>query len=104
MMVMLRDRALTWYRNNNQRWTVWEKFKTDFLRFCLSSRHFTRLEDDIRRRTQRAKEKLQDYAQAVQALMRHTAMTEEQKLERIYTNAQPDYLWYIRRRDFTDLA
>uniref|UniRef100_A0A1A9UD26 Uncharacterized protein n=1 Tax=Glossina austeni TaxID=7395 RepID=A0A1A9UD26_GLOAU len=25
---------------------------------------------------------------------------EQQKLERIYNNAQPDYLWHIRRRDF----
>lgn len=31
-------------------------------------------------------------------------MTEESKFEHMYTNAQPDYMWYIRRRGFTHLA
>lgn len=66
--------------------------------------HPTRLEHDIRRRTQRPRETFQDYVLALQDLMRHITMTEEQKLERIYMNAQSEYLWYIRRRDFTRLA
>uniref|UniRef100_A0A1A9VB53 Retrotrans_gag domain-containing protein n=1 Tax=Glossina austeni TaxID=7395 RepID=A0A1A9VB53_GLOAU len=103
MVVMLCDQALAWYRNNNQRWMAWEKFKTDFLRFFLPSRYLTRLEDDICRRTPRSREKFQDYVQALQDLMRHTAVREEQKLECIYTNAQSDYLWHIRR-NFTDLG
>uniref|UniRef100_A0A1B0ACH6 Uncharacterized protein n=1 Tax=Glossina pallidipes TaxID=7398 RepID=A0A1B0ACH6_GLOPL len=41
MVVMTRDRDLTWNRNNNQRWTAWEKFKTDFMKFFLSPRHLT---------------------------------------------------------------
>uniref|UniRef100_A0A1B0BYS5 Uncharacterized protein n=1 Tax=Glossina palpalis gambiensis TaxID=67801 RepID=A0A1B0BYS5_9MUSC len=32
MVVMLRERAITWYCNNNRRWTAREKFKADFLR------------------------------------------------------------------------
>uniref|UniRef100_A0A1B0BSI8 Retrotransposon gag domain-containing protein n=1 Tax=Glossina palpalis gambiensis TaxID=67801 RepID=A0A1B0BSI8_9MUSC len=32
MVVMLRDRALTWYRSNNQHWTSWEEFRADFMR------------------------------------------------------------------------
>uniref|UniRef100_A0A1B0GEL5 Uncharacterized protein n=1 Tax=Glossina morsitans morsitans TaxID=37546 RepID=A0A1B0GEL5_GLOMM len=37
-------------------------------------------------------------------MMRHTLMSEGQQLERIYMNAQPEYLWYIRRRDVTNLG
>uniref|UniRef100_A0A1A9ZW93 Retrotrans_gag domain-containing protein n=1 Tax=Glossina pallidipes TaxID=7398 RepID=A0A1A9ZW93_GLOPL len=104
MVVMLRDRALAWYRSNNQHWTSWEKFRTDFTRFFLSPRHLDRLEDDIRRRTQRPRENFQDYVLALQDMMRHILMSEGQQLEPIYMNAQPEYLWYIRRRDFNRLA
>uniref|UniRef100_A0A1A9ZGC0 Retrotrans_gag domain-containing protein n=1 Tax=Glossina pallidipes TaxID=7398 RepID=A0A1A9ZGC0_GLOPL len=104
MVVMLRDRALTWYRSNKQHWTSWEKFRADFTRLFLPPRHLDRLEDEIRRRTRRPREKFQDYVLALQELMRHTLMSEGQQLERIYTNAQPEYLWYIRRRDFNRLA
>uniref|UniRef100_A0A1A9VNW3 Retrotransposon gag domain-containing protein n=1 Tax=Glossina austeni TaxID=7395 RepID=A0A1A9VNW3_GLOAU len=93
MVVMLGDRALTWHRHG----------KAGFLKFMLPPRYFTQLEDDICRHTQRSKEKFQDYVLALHDLMRHTTLTEEQKLERIYANAQPDYMWYIRRRDFTNL-
>uniref|UniRef100_A0A1A9ZZU4 Retrotrans_gag domain-containing protein n=1 Tax=Glossina pallidipes TaxID=7398 RepID=A0A1A9ZZU4_GLOPL len=104
MVVMLRDRALTWYRSNNQQWTSWEKFRTDFTRFFVPLRHLDRLEDYIRRRTQRPRENFQDYVPPVQDMMRHTLMSEGQQLERIYMNAQPEYLRYIRRRDFSRLA
>uniref|UniRef100_A0A1A9V8F7 Retrotrans_gag domain-containing protein n=1 Tax=Glossina austeni TaxID=7395 RepID=A0A1A9V8F7_GLOAU len=57
---MLRDRALTWYRSNNQHWISWEKFRADFTRFFLPPRHLDRFEDDIRRRTQRPREKFHE--------------------------------------------
>lgn len=85
IVMMLRHRALTWYRNNNQQWTAWEKFKADFLRFYLPSRHF------IRRRTQRPTDKFQDCVLTLQDLKHHTMMREEHKLERIYTNSPTDY-------------
>uniref|UniRef100_A0A1A9UD02 Retrotrans_gag domain-containing protein n=1 Tax=Glossina austeni TaxID=7395 RepID=A0A1A9UD02_GLOAU len=102
MVVMLRDRALTWYCSNNQRWTSWEKFRTDFTRFFLPPRHLDGLEDDVRRRTQRPRENFQDYVLALQYTMRHTLMSEGQQLERIYMKAQPEYLWYIRRLAHSD--
>lgn len=41
---------------------------------------------------------------SMQDLMRHTDYTEEQRVERIFKNARPEYMWYIKRKDFTDLA
>ncbi|KAI8116242.1 hypothetical protein CVS40_11650 [Lucilia cuprina] len=35
--------------------------------------------------------------------MRHTNLTAEQTIERIFRNSQSDYQWYIRRQDFTTL-
>uniref|UniRef100_A0A1B0ACR2 Retrotrans_gag domain-containing protein n=1 Tax=Glossina pallidipes TaxID=7398 RepID=A0A1B0ACR2_GLOPL len=96
MVVMLRDRALTGYRSNNQHCISWEKFRADFTRFFLPPRHLDRLEDDIRRRTQRPRENFQDYVLALQDMMRHTPMSEGQQLDRIYTNAQPEYLWHTK--------
>uniref|UniRef100_A0A1A9VDC5 Retrotrans_gag domain-containing protein n=1 Tax=Glossina austeni TaxID=7395 RepID=A0A1A9VDC5_GLOAU len=104
MVAMLRYQALTWYRSNNQCWISWEKYRTDFTRFFLPPRHLDRLEDDIRQRTQRPREKFQDYILVLQDMMRHTLMSEGQQLDRIYMNAQPEYLWYTRRRDFHRLA
>lgn len=72
--------------------------------FFLPPRHLTRPKDDIPRRNQRTRDKFQDYVLALQDLMHYATMTEEQKLERIYMNAQPECLWYILRRDFTHLA
>lgn len=103
MPELFKDRALIWFRNNNKHWDTWESFKTDFLKFFLPSRYFEKLEDDVRRRYQRPRELFKDYVLSLQRLMRHTDMTEPQKLERIYRNAQPNYLWYIHRRDFTNL-
>uniref|UniRef100_A0A1B0G239 Uncharacterized protein n=1 Tax=Glossina morsitans morsitans TaxID=37546 RepID=A0A1B0G239_GLOMM len=37
-------------------------------------------------------------------MMRHTLMSQDQQLERNYMNAQPEFLWYIRHRDFSRLA
>lgn len=61
----------------------------DLLKFFLPSRYFNQLEDI---HTQRPKEPFEVYVLALQDLMRHTLMSEEQKLEHTYMNAQPDYL------------
>lgn len=103
MPEFFKDRALMWFRNNNKHWTSWEAFKSDFFKFFLPARFFEKLEDDIRRRCQRPRETFKDYVLSLQNLMRHTEMNEEQKLERIFRNLHPNYLWYIRRKDFTNL-
>ncbi|XP_037811072.1 uncharacterized protein LOC119603190 [Lucilia sericata] len=104
MPEFLRDRALIWFRNNNGHWQVWRSFKSDFLSFFLPSRYFEKLEDEIRKRIQRPREVFKNYVLSIQNLMRHSNLSEEQKLQRIFQNALPDYQWYIKRKDFSSLA
>lgn len=103
MPELLRDRALAWYRNNNQQWTLWSVFKQDFIRFFLSSRYRQRMEDEIRQRRQKPQENFKDYVLSLQTLMRHAGYTEEQKLDRILDNASQAVQLYIRRKDFSNL-
>ncbi|XP_073814279.1 uncharacterized protein isoform X1 [Musca autumnalis] len=103
MPEMMKGKALIWFRNNNQRWQTWADFREDFRRFFLPTRFWDHLEDDIRKRLQRPSEKFRDYALSLQNMMRHSNYSEEQKLERIFKNALPEYLWNIRRRDFKTL-
>lgn len=103
MPEVLRDNALIWYRTNNQHWQKWNLFRGDFLHFFLPSRYFEQLEDEIRRRKQKPRESFKAYTLCMQNLMRQTTYNEDQKLERIFRNALPEYLWYIRRRDFLTL-
>lgn len=104
MPEVLHGRALMWFRNNRKPWRSWEEFRKDFLKFFLPPRFMENLEDEIRQRKQKPRELFKDYMLAMQDLMRHTSYNEEQKMERIFKNALPEYLWYIRRRDFTNLA
>lgn len=103
MAVLLVDRGLLWYRNNNRRWTEWSLYKRDFLRYFLPSRFYEDLEDRIRQRHQQPKEKFKDYALEMQELMRHTDMSQERCLERTFRNMAYDYQMYIRRHDFRSL-
>lgn len=103
MSEFLKDRALIWYRNNNQHWDEWIGFREALLKFFLPSRYFEKLDDEIRRRSQRGRESFKDYSLAMQNLMRQGGYSEEQKLERIFRNADPKYHLYIRRRDFSSL-
>ncbi|XP_073831437.1 uncharacterized protein [Musca autumnalis] len=104
MPEVLHGRALMWYRNNRKPWRTWEAFRKDFLKFFLPPRFMENLEDEIRQRKQKPRELFKDYMLAMQDLMRHSDHTEEEKTERIFRNALPEYQWYIRRKDFGDLA
>ncbi|XP_073815797.1 uncharacterized protein [Musca autumnalis] len=104
MPEVLRDNALVWFRTNNQHWRKWKSFREDFMRFFLPARHFEHLEDEIRRRKQKPRESFKAYTLGMQNLMRHTNYENDQKLERIFRNALPEYQWYIRRRDFHTLG
>lgn len=71
MVIMLQDKALMWLMNNNRRWTEWEAFKKDFLRFLLPTRYFQTLEDEIQKRTQNSREAFKGFVLALQALMKY---------------------------------
>lgn len=103
MPELLRDGALMWFRNNNQHWHTWAAFRADFLAFFLPPRYFEDLDDDIRKRQQKARESFKDYVIAMQNMMRHANYTRERQLDRIFRNAHVDYQMYIRRKDFTNL-
>lgn len=100
MPEVLTGKALVWYRNNHGLWKTWAAFRSDFLGFFLPPRYIEHLEEEIRKRRQRPRETFKNYMLHMQNLMRHSSYTEEQRLERIFTNALPEYLWYIRRKDF----
>ncbi|XP_036320440.1 uncharacterized protein LOC118734952 [Rhagoletis pomonella] len=104
MAEMLSGTALHWYRNNNEHWTNWASLKREFLHFILQARYFERLEDNIRQRRQHPRGKCKDYVITIQNLMRHAGHSSEQRLERIFRNSHPEYLLYIKRRDFNTLT
>ncbi|XP_037943117.1 uncharacterized protein LOC119675967 [Teleopsis dalmanni] len=104
MPVLLEDKALMWYRNNNKQWNLWSSFKTDFLKFFLSSRYFDRLEDEVRARVQKEQESFKDYVLEIKYLMRHTGINQDSQLEQIYRNMRTEYQMYIKRRDFSSLT
>ncbi|XP_037929899.1 uncharacterized protein LOC119664498, partial [Teleopsis dalmanni] len=52
MTILLKDWAAMWYRNNNERWTLWSSFKADFLEFFLPYDYYERLAE---LRTERVK-------------------------------------------------
>ncbi|XP_037930870.1 uncharacterized protein LOC119665706 [Teleopsis dalmanni] len=85
MPILLEDKALMWYRNNNKQ-------------------YFKRLEDEVRTRLQKKQESFKDYLIEIKYLMRHTDMNQDSQLERIYRNMRTEYQMYIKRRDFSSLT
>lgn len=103
MPELLRDTALSWYRNNNRGWQNWLLFKDDFLSFFLPSRYMENLEHTIRTRKQKDQEKFKMYVIHLQELMRHAGYSSNQQLDMIYRNSRPEYQLYIKRMDFHTL-
>lgn len=100
---LLKDLALTWFRNNNKRWSSWENFRKDFLEFFLPSGYYVKLEDKIRTRKQHSGEMFKAYMLCLQELMRQAGYKNDKSLERLYENLCPEYKMYIKRRDFGNL-
>lgn len=74
MPEVLRDKSPMWHRNNNKKWTSWEAFNTDLLKFFLPPRYLERLEN--RGRAQRTSETFKDYVLAMQYQVRHSSRTD----------------------------
>lgn len=96
--------ALLWYRNNRIFWRTWEDFIKAFKKFYFPANFTVKLEDEIRARTQGARETARDFIVAITTLLRrHGGFTREAQLERMFSNLRPEYKTYIRRRDFQNL-
>lgn len=64
-----------------------------------------RLEDDIRRRTQLAREKGKEFVTTMQTMYRRLGQVQmADQIERIYENLRAEYRLYIRRQDFRTLS
>lgn len=105
--MLLKGKAILWYRNNRKNWYCWENFELDIKEFFLPVNLNRQLEDDIRNRTQGPKENAHDYITALQTLIRRYGnMSLGSEIERLYINLRPEYRRYIRRneiRSVTDL-
>ncbi|XP_037927300.1 uncharacterized protein LOC119661868 [Teleopsis dalmanni] len=104
MPEILKGKALMWFRNNNRKWTHWSSFVQDVREFFLPSNYLEQLEDTIRNKYQKKTESFQDYALALQELMRYAELTERQQLSRIYRNSRPEYQLQIKPREFSSLG
>lgn len=102
--MLLREKAIHWYRNNKRDWVSWEDFTSDLKSFFLPPGREIELEEQIRNRVQRETELAKEYATSLQTLMRrHGQMTPQAKLARLYQNLRPEYRRYIKRTEFTNV-
>lgn len=103
--MLLKGKAILWYRNNKRDWYFWEEFAYDIEQYCLPVNISRQLEEDIRNRTQEMKEYAHDYITALQTFIRrYGLMSKENQVERIYNNLRPDYRRYIRRHEVVTVA
>lgn len=103
--LLLRGKALQWYRNNLEDWASWREFVENFKNYFLPPRFHLKLEDEIRNRTQGQEESIREFVAAIQTLMRRFGeISPNHKLERIYQNLKPDYKLFIHRADFRTLT
>lgn len=102
--ILLKDKALLWYRNNKQNWNSWEDFVKDLKLFYMPAGVDIQLEEEIRNRTQGLKEPAKEYITKLQTLMRrHGQMSESARLERLYHNLRLEYKKYIKRIEFQNV-
>lgn len=103
--MLLKGKAILWYRNNRRDWYFWEEFVYDIRQYFLPVNINRQLEEDIRNRTQGTKENAHDFITAIQTLIRrYGAMSKGNEVERIYNNLRPDYRRYIRRHEVSTVA
>lgn len=90
--ILLKGKAIAWYRNNRRNWCFWEDFKYDIKQFFLPVNIDRQLEEDIRNRTQGPKECAHDFITALQTLIRrYGGMRHDNEVERLYRNLRPEY-------------
>ncbi|CAG5100668.1 Protein of unknown function [Cotesia congregata] len=104
ILILLKDNAIFWYRNNRTHWAIWDHFVDRIKRLYLPVDINIRWEEEIKHRTQGPKEKARDYITALQTMMRrYGMMSQYSQSDRLYYNLKPDYQHYIRRSDVFDI-
>lgn len=101
--LLLKGKALLWYRNNITQWKSWDKFISDFKNYFLPPRFMLQIEDEIKARTQGPAETVKEYVTAMQTLIRRSNVSPEIQVERIYQNLRPEYTFFIHRDDLSTL-
>ncbi|XP_074114899.1 uncharacterized protein LOC141537675 [Cotesia typhae] len=102
--ILLREKALLWYRNNKRVWDSWEDFVLDLKAFYLPPGLELELEEQIRNRVQGPIESAAEYATRIQTLMRrHGQMSPSARLTRLYQNLRPEYRRYMKRTEFSSV-
>lgn len=105
MPMLLRYKALLWYRNNKRGWASWEDFSSNLKAFYLPLGLELELEEQIRNRMQGTSEPAAEYITRLQTLMRrHGKMAATARLNRLYQNLRPEYRRYMKRTEFTNVA
>ncbi|CAG5093090.1 Protein of unknown function [Cotesia congregata] len=100
--ILLREKALFWYRNNKRDWASWENFVSDLKAFYLSPG--LELEEQIRNNVQGATKTAAEYATRLQTLMRrHGQMSNAARLTQLYQNMRPKYRRYMKCTEFASV-
>lgn len=103
--MLLKGKAIMWYRYNRRHWQFWEDFENDLKQFFLPVNLDRQFEDDIRNRTQGARENAHDYITGLQTLIRrYGKMSFNSEIDRLYMNLRPEYRRYIRRHEIRNVS
>ncbi|KMQ88475.1 hypothetical protein RF55_12034 [Lasius niger] len=99
---LLRGDPLLWLRNNREHWRTWDDFDRDFRGQFLLRRYQAALRREITDRRQRPGE---TYATEMLTLMRRSGgFNRDKQVDRLYENMSPDYKFYVRYDDVTNVT
>nr|XP_037285116.1 uncharacterized protein LOC119178057 [Rhipicephalus microplus] len=101
----LTDRAARWHRLSSHRAATLDKFRAAFLREFLPADYESRMRRELELRTQAPEESLQEYVRAMEDLfsIAEPRASNEERVERVITQAHPTFSAYLRGSRFRDL-
>lgn len=98
---LLTGPALLWYRNTRDRWYSYRDFRSYFEIQFLPLGYRRTLNEEIKRRTQGDNEPFRDFATSLLTLIRRRGpCSEQEQLDLLFSNMQPDYKIMVRRSEF----
>lgn len=102
---LIRGEPLLWYRNSRNEWTTWQQFEDDFRKQFVPRQYAATSMRAIRDRLQRPGESFNSYATDMLTMMRRARdVTEEEQVERMIENMNPDYRLYMQRSAIESVA